>query len=212
MTLFTTGDGNTPLSPDEQADLIPDLTTKEELNEWERQNILEAAAWAFAPFHELDCRVLGPSDVSPAKAGFAADGLVARRIFRDPRFQPPPVAASQRRPDGVERMRESADDAAGIEILGARLDIPGVDLKPLMVAGIDPKAQDVHGLRLAVEARRQLFRDERPGQIGDRQCAIDRVVVGDRHKVHATALCELVHLVRRGCAFGQSECPLNPQA
>jgi hypothetical protein len=37
------------LTPDEQADLIPDLTTKEELNEWERQNILEAAAWAFDP-------------------------------------------------------------------------------------------------------------------------------------------------------------------
>ena len=35
MTLFTTGDGNTPLSPEEQDDLIPDLTTKEELNEWE---------------------------------------------------------------------------------------------------------------------------------------------------------------------------------
>src|SRR5580698_9290093 len=46
MTLFTTGDGNTPLSPEEQDDLIPDLTTKEELNEWERQNILEAYAWA----------------------------------------------------------------------------------------------------------------------------------------------------------------------
>jgi Fic-DOC domain mobile mystery protein B len=27
-------------------DLIPDLTTKEELNEWERQNILEAYGWA----------------------------------------------------------------------------------------------------------------------------------------------------------------------
>lgn len=49
MTLFTTGDGNTPLSPEEQDDLIPDLTTKEELNEWERQNILEAAAWALDP-------------------------------------------------------------------------------------------------------------------------------------------------------------------
>jgi len=49
MTLFTTGDGNTPLFPDERAELIPDLTTKEELNEWERQNILEAAAWAFDP-------------------------------------------------------------------------------------------------------------------------------------------------------------------
>jgi Fic-DOC domain mobile mystery protein B len=46
MTLFATGDGNTPLSPEEQADLIPDLTTKEELNEWERQNILEAYSWA----------------------------------------------------------------------------------------------------------------------------------------------------------------------
>jgi hypothetical protein len=49
MTLFTTGDGNTPLSPEEQDDLIPDLTTKEELNEWERQNILEASAWALDP-------------------------------------------------------------------------------------------------------------------------------------------------------------------
>ena len=49
MKLFETGDGNTPLSPEEQADLIPDLTTKEELNEWERQNILEAFAWALNP-------------------------------------------------------------------------------------------------------------------------------------------------------------------
>jgi Fic-DOC domain mobile mystery protein B len=49
MTLFEMGDGNTPLSPEEQADLIPDLTTKEELNEWERQNILEAFAWALNP-------------------------------------------------------------------------------------------------------------------------------------------------------------------
>jgi Fic-DOC domain mobile mystery protein B len=47
MTLFTSGDGNTPLSPEEQNDLIPALTTKEELNEWERQNILEAYGWVF---------------------------------------------------------------------------------------------------------------------------------------------------------------------
>jgi len=46
MSIFTTGDGNTPLSPEEQDDLIPDLSTKEELNEWERQNILEAYGWA----------------------------------------------------------------------------------------------------------------------------------------------------------------------
>ncbi len=49
MTIFTTGDGNTPLTPDEQADLIPNLATKEELNQWERENILVAYSWALNP-------------------------------------------------------------------------------------------------------------------------------------------------------------------
>jgi hypothetical protein len=40
VTLLATGDGSTPLSPDEQAELIPNLATKDELNEWERSNIL----------------------------------------------------------------------------------------------------------------------------------------------------------------------------
>ena len=46
MPLLRTSDGNTPLSPEEVADLIPSLATKEELNEWERENILLARAWA----------------------------------------------------------------------------------------------------------------------------------------------------------------------
>jgi len=46
MTLFTAGEGNTPLSPDEQADLLPNLATREELNQWERENILVAYSWA----------------------------------------------------------------------------------------------------------------------------------------------------------------------
>ncbi|HEX3985624.1 MAG TPA: mobile mystery protein B [Acidobacteriaceae bacterium] len=49
MTILTSGDGNTPLSPDELADLIPNLATKEELNEFERTNILVAYEWALAP-------------------------------------------------------------------------------------------------------------------------------------------------------------------
>jgi len=49
MDLFVAGDGQTPLTAEEQADLIPDLSTKEELNEWERQNIVAASVWAFAP-------------------------------------------------------------------------------------------------------------------------------------------------------------------
>jgi Fic-DOC domain mobile mystery protein B len=45
-TLATTSDGNTPLSPEELADLIPNLATREELNEWERENILRGREWA----------------------------------------------------------------------------------------------------------------------------------------------------------------------
>jgi Fic-DOC domain mobile mystery protein B len=41
-------DANTPLSPEEQADLIPSLATREELNEWERDNILRARQWALS--------------------------------------------------------------------------------------------------------------------------------------------------------------------
>ena len=46
MPLLTTSEGNTPLSAGELADLIPSLATKEELNEWERENILLAREWA----------------------------------------------------------------------------------------------------------------------------------------------------------------------
>ena len=56
MTLFGQEDGKTPLSAEEQGDLIPNLATREELNEWERQNILEAHVWA------LDARNIGRRD------------------------------------------------------------------------------------------------------------------------------------------------------
>ena len=45
-TLGGGSEANTPLSPEELADLIPSLATKEELNEWERENNLQARAWA----------------------------------------------------------------------------------------------------------------------------------------------------------------------
>src|SRR5664279_2401715 len=46
MPIVTISDGNTALSPEEVADLIPSLATKEELNEWERENILLGREWA----------------------------------------------------------------------------------------------------------------------------------------------------------------------
>jgi Fic-DOC domain mobile mystery protein B len=41
------GAGNTPLTPEDAAQLIPSLATREELNEWEGKNILKARKWAF---------------------------------------------------------------------------------------------------------------------------------------------------------------------
>jgi Fic-DOC domain mobile mystery protein B len=41
--------GNTPLTPDETTGLRPNLTTKGELDQFERHNILEANRWAFNP-------------------------------------------------------------------------------------------------------------------------------------------------------------------
>lgn len=40
------GGGHTALTAEEEADLIPNLSTKQELNEWERQNIVVAYSWA----------------------------------------------------------------------------------------------------------------------------------------------------------------------
>lgn len=50
-------DGNTPITPEELSDLIPNLATKEQLNEWERENILEARSWALS---ERNMKLLDP--------------------------------------------------------------------------------------------------------------------------------------------------------
>jgi Fic-DOC domain mobile mystery protein B len=47
-------DGQTPLTPDEEAELIPALSIRMELNEWERLNILEAARWALTARNRND--------------------------------------------------------------------------------------------------------------------------------------------------------------
>lgn len=44
--LVQSGDHNTPISAEELDGLIPNLATKQELNEWERDNILSARTWA----------------------------------------------------------------------------------------------------------------------------------------------------------------------
>jgi Fic-DOC domain mobile mystery protein B len=44
--VFASADGDTPLTPEEERDLIPSLTTRAQLNQIERLNINEARVWA----------------------------------------------------------------------------------------------------------------------------------------------------------------------
>lgn len=48
MTGSVNDDSNTTLSPEEEVQLIPNLATRQELNEWERANILLAYDWALS--------------------------------------------------------------------------------------------------------------------------------------------------------------------
>ena len=122
------------------------------------------------------------------------------------------MAAAQRRADRVERVSESADDAARLQVGRAGLDVSAVRLEPLVVVGCDVEAEDVNRLGLAVKAGGQLLRDEAVRPIGDLEHPVDRVVVGDRHEVHAPPLGELIDLLRRCRAFGQAQGALHAQA
>jgi Fic-DOC domain mobile mystery protein B len=68
-----TAPGNTPLALDVFADLIPSLSTQEELNEWERENILIAREWA------LDARRIKLTD--PFDEPYLRE--LHRRMFSD---------------------------------------------------------------------------------------------------------------------------------
>ena len=75
------------------------------------------------------------------------------------------MARGQRRLDGVERVGQRGGDLVLVQVLGAGLDVVVVGLEPLVVVGGDPVAEDVHGLRLALEPDGQLLGDERVGQV-----------------------------------------------
>lgn len=47
--VWTEGDGETPLTPDELQGLKPSLSTRAQLNELEQANIIEARVWAMRP-------------------------------------------------------------------------------------------------------------------------------------------------------------------
>jgi len=57
--LFSYDQSNTPIDPDEEAQLIPSLSTRAELNAFELTNILEARTWAMSPRR---LRSINPAD------------------------------------------------------------------------------------------------------------------------------------------------------
>jgi hypothetical protein len=107
--------------------------------------------------------------------------------------------------DVVERVRERAGDLVLVKVGRAGLDVAGVCLQPIVVPGSDPVAEDVYRLCLAGEAGGQLLGDEAVGTARELEAAVDRVVIGDRHEVHAAAFRQLIDLLRRGGALGQAQ-------
>ena len=74
--LFTADESNTALSPKEQLDLIPSLSTRAELNEAERANIHAARVWAMRPrtlkrsdLYRLNRCSVPPSSAPPPGSG-----------------------------------------------------------------------------------------------------------------------------------------------
>ena len=164
--------------------------------------------------------VVGPADPGPpvrldVDRGREVELGVARAVAHlpDPEQlgEPAPVAWRERRGDGVERVRERAGDLAFVQVRRDDLDVVAVRLQPLVVVGRDAEAQHVHLLRLAAERDGELLGHEHAGAVGDRQRAVDRVVVGDRDEVHAAPLGERVDLFRRRGALGQPERGLDPE-
>jgi hypothetical protein len=98
-----------------------------------------------------------------------------------------------------------------LQVGGHRLHVVRVRLHPLVVGGRDAEAEHVDRLRLAAEAHGQLLRDEHVRPVGHLEHAGDRVVVGDRHEVHAAPLGERIHLLGRRGALGQPERTLDPE-
>jgi hypothetical protein len=98
-----------------------------------------------------------------------------------------------------------------MQVLRACLDVAVVLLQPGVIVGGDPEAEQMDGLRLAAEPHGELLGDEDVVAIGDLEAAVDRVVIGDRHEVHAAPLGELVDLLGRGSAFRQSQAALNAE-
>ncbi len=138
-------------------------------------------------------------------------GAVAHLPDLEELGQPAPVADGQRRPHGVERVRERARDLVLVEVRSAPLDVARALLQPRVVVGRDAEAEDVDRLRLAAEPRGELLRHEGVGPVGERERAVDRVVVGERDEVHAPALGQRVGLLGRRRALGQPERPLDAE-
>jgi hypothetical protein len=122
------------------------------------------------------------------------------------------VARRERRGHGVEGVRERAGDLALVQVLGHRLDVERHRLQALVVVGRDPEAQDVDRLRLASEPGRELLGDERVVvPVGELHRPRDRVVIGERHEVHAAALRQLVGLLGRRGTLGEAEGALDAE-
>ena len=161
-----------------------------------------------------------PTPVPPWVSMYTAAGALssgAREPLRDlpGREQAAPAAAGGGRSAGRRRRRTGAPARRRSPARGGSSATATTSsersVRRANWSGSSAEAQDVHRLRLAAEPGGQLDRRERPRQVGDLQRAGDRVVVGDRHEVHAPAARQGVDLLGRGGALRQPQRPLDPE-
>ena len=107
----------------------------------------------------------------------------------------------ERRLDRVEGMCQGAGDLVGVQVLRAGLEVVVPLLETGVIVWVQPEAEHVDRLWLSAEPGGELLGDEDVVAIGDLQATVDRVVVGDRHEVHAPPLGELIDLFRRSGAL-----------
>ena len=105
--IFPDEPGNTPLTPEEERDLIPSIATRAELNQLERYNINQARVWAMRP------RTLKRADL--LSDGFARE--LHRRMFDEVWRWAGKYRVSERNlgwqwPRIPEGVRAAMDDAA----------------------------------------------------------------------------------------------------
>ena len=109
-------------------------------------------------------------------------------------------------------MRHRAENVLGHQILPQLVDVGTQLLNPAKLVFIHTEYQNVHFATVFGKIGGRLVRDERAGQVGNLQRAIDAVVIRDGDKIHPPLPRRFVNLERLDKALGGADAAQKPFA